>query len=221
MIRALILDFDGLILDTETPMRQSWMEIYEEAGVVVDDQTWAAMLGASADPPEAYELLEKHLGRGVHRESLHERRLRRELEILSTEDLMPGVRSLVAAAKEAGLLLAIASSSERTWVVGHLESHDLLDPFDVIVCAEDVEQTKPAPDLYLRALEMLKVRPSEALVFEDSEHGLAAAKAAGIPCVAVPNNVTGCLAFEGAHLVVSALTECSLDEYITACTEPA
>jgi len=220
MIRALILDFDGLILDTETLMRQSWMEIYEEAGAVVDDQTWASMLGSSPDPPAAYDLLENHLGQPVDRAALHDRRLRREMEILSGKDLMPGVRSLVSAAEKAGLLLAIASSSERAWVVGHLETHDFLSPFGVIVCAEDVEKTKPAPDLYVKALEDLDIDPGEALVFEDSEHGVAAARAAGIPCVAVPNSVTSCLAFEQADLVVSSIAQLTLEEYIAVCTSP-
>jgi HAD superfamily hydrolase (TIGR01509 family) len=207
MIRGVILDFDGLVLDTETPMRTSWMEIYEEAGLHV-------MLGSSADPPKAYELLEAHLGRGIDREALHEKRLRREVELLADEDVLPGVRKVIAEARDGGLLLAIASSSERAWVRSHLASRGLLESFDALACAEDVEETKPAPDLYLHALSALGLRPTEVLVFEDSEHGVAAAKAAGLYCIAVPNAVTRCLPFTDADLVVEAISGRSLREYV-------
>ncbi|MGB2983835.1 MAG: HAD-IA family hydrolase [Candidatus Bipolaricaulia bacterium] len=218
MIRTLIFDFDGLILDTESPMRASWMEIYQETGLLVSQEDWAGILGSSADPPEPYDLLDAHLERPVDRSALRERRLRRELELLSTETTMPGVRELIDAGQRRGLLLGIASSSERAWVIGLLEQHELLKEFDAIVCAEDVAKTKPSPDLYLGALAALDARADQAIAFEDSEHGVAAAKAAGIFCVAVPNSVTRCLEFEAADLVVSSLSERTLQEYLEAAT---
>lgn len=219
MIRALVLDFDGLILDTESPMRTSWMEIYAEEGLHVTNEEWAGLLGASADPQEAYDLLEAYLSRPVDRAALHERRLRRELEFLERAGPMAGVRDLIRDGKRLGLLLGIASSSERNWVLGHLERHGLLDSFDAIACAEDVEVTKPSPDLYLGVLEMLDVRADQAVAFEDSQHGVASAQAAGIFCIAVPNRVTRCLGFEHADLVVSSLSDRTLQEYIDAAAE--
>ena len=217
-IRALILDFDGLILDTESPMRTSWLEIFEEHGLIVSEEQWALLLGASADPPEAYDLLEEHLGEQVDRIALHDRRMLRELHLLESEIVLPGVRELVSDARSAGLGLAVASSSERTWVDGLLKQHDLIEPFDVIVCAEDVAHTKPFPDLFLKALERLKVQPNEAIVFEDSRHGMKAAIAAGIFCVVVPNKITRCLTFEESDLVVSSITDYSLQEYVAIAT---
>jgi len=85
MIKALVLDFDGLILDTETPFRESWREIYAEHGLTVTPEAWASLLGSSSDPPEAYELLEQHLSRSVDRKGIHARRLARELELRGTE----------------------------------------------------------------------------------------------------------------------------------------
>ena len=190
------------------------MEIYEAAGVHVEAQVWASLLGASADPPEAYDLLEAHLGQRIDRTRIRENRTRRELEFLAKEDPLPGARSLIESSKEHGLLLAVASSSERSWVVDHLRTHDLLAAFDAIVCAEDVEHTKPFPDLYLNALRRLGLNAKEAIAFEDSEHGVAAAKAAGLYCVAVPNRVTECLAFEQADLVVRSLADRDLQAYI-------
>ena len=213
VIRALIFDFDGLILDTESPLYNSWMEIFEKHGLVVTQQQWASLLGASADVPEAYDLLEKHLGKPLDRALIREQRLSRELQLLDSEDVLPGVRELIHEAKEVGLGLAVASSSDRAWVEGLLTKHGLIESFDTVVCAEDVAQTKPAPDLFLKALEHLNVEAREAIVFEDSEHGAGAAKAAGIFCVAVPNKVTRCLAFADAGLIVTSIAEYSLNGY--------
>jgi HAD superfamily hydrolase (TIGR01509 family) len=214
MIEAVILDFDGLILDTETPFRRSWEEIYEEHGLSVPPAVWAGLIGSSADPPEAYALLERHLGRPVDRTAIRDRRIARELELLKHELVMPGIRSLIEDAKTRSLRLAIASSSEREWVVGHLMAVGLLEPFEVIACAEDVTATKPAPDLYEFALRSLQVSSVQAIAFEDSVHGVAAAKGAGLFCVAVPNRVTQHLAFPLADLVIEILTDHSLAEAI-------
>jgi len=219
MIKALVLDFDGLILDTETPFRESWEEIYAEHGLTVTPETWASLLGSSSDPPEAYELLERHLSRSVDREAIHARRLKRELELLETEPVMPGVRELIEEARSRGLRLAIASSSERDWVIGHLERLGLIEHFDAIVCSDDVERTKPAPDLYRAALEALGVRPNEAIAFEDSVHGVASAKSAGIFTVAVPNEVTRHLGNPHADLFVDSIDAMSLDQYIEAASK--
>jgi len=212
MIEAVILDFDGLILDTETPFRRSWEEIYAEHGLLVSPTVWARLIGSSADPEEAYALLERHLGRPVDRGAIRNQRMARELELLEHEQAMPGVRELIGQATAQGLRLAIASSSEREWVVDHLARIGLLEPFEVIVCAEDVAATKPAPDLYEAALGSLGVSPDRAIAFEDSVHGVTAAKAAGLYCVAVPNRVTRYLGFPEADLVVEGLSERSLAE---------
>jgi len=215
-IRALLLDFDGLILDTESPMRASWTEIFEQHGLIVPEEQWASLLGASADPPEAYELLEQHLGKPVDRRSLHAQRMARELELLESETVLPGVRELIEDARSASLRLAVASSSERAWVVGLLEKHNLIKSFDVIVCAEDVAQTKPAPDLFLKALDLLGVGPKETIVFEDSLHGVASAKAAELFCIAVPNLVTQCLDFSTADLRIHSIASHGLQYFIDA-----
>lgn len=216
MIEALVLDFDGLILDTETPFRRSWEAIYERHGLTVSPADWAGLIGSSADPPEAYALLERHLGRPVDRTGIRERRMAYELELLKREQVLPGVRELVADARARGLRLAIASSSERTWVAGHLQAVGLLDSFETIASADDVVATKPASDLYERALESLGVPAGRAIAFEDSVHGVAAAKAAGLFCVAVPNGVTRHLSFPEADCVVETLLGRRLDEFIAA-----
>ena len=214
VIRALILDFDGLILDTETPLLRSWCEIYQQAGMTVSMKAWAGLLGAVADPPEAYALLENHLGHSIDRDRLRTKRLARELEFLQGEVVMDGVNALLSEASERGLLLGVASSSERSWVEGHLKHLGLDGWFQTIITADDVEQTKPAPDLYNRALCALDVKPGNAIAFEDSLHGVRAAKSAGLFVIAVPNEVTRHLPMTEANLIVGSIAEKTLDEYI-------
>ncbi len=214
IIRTLVLDFDGLILDTETPMRDAWHELLKEHRLCISEEDWARMLGSSEDPVEIYNVLEDHLGRPVDRGALRERRMIRELELLSKNGVLPGVREIIAEAKSMGLKLAIASSSDHAWVEGLLSRHALQIMFDVIVCSDDVERTKPFPDLYQTALERLNVLSTEAIAFEDSQHGVLAAKRAGLFCVAVPNDVTRCLSFADADLVVDRIDDRTICEYI-------
>jgi len=214
-IRAIILDFDGLILDTESPLHASWMEVFEQHGLDMEQEQWASLLGSKADVPEAYAILEQHLGRRLDREKLHQTRIARELRLLEQETVLTGVRELIEEAQTTGLSLAVASSSDHAWVDGLLAKHNLIEFFDHVVCAEDVAQAKPAPDLFLKALSLLCVEPHQAIVFEDSEHGVRAAKTAGIFCVAVPNKITRCLTFADADLIVSSVADHSLGEYVT------
>lgn len=213
-IKALIFDFDGLILDTETTLLHSWEEIYAEYGISVSLPEWASLLGSSTDPAEAYEIIEKHIGEPVDRESIRARRTQRELELLKSEEVMPGVLDLIAEAKEQNLHLGVASSSDRKWVLGHLTRLGLHTHFESIRCADDVSNTKPSPDLYLAVLRDMGLQPHQAIAFEDSLHGVEAVKRAGIFCVAVPNAVTRHLPMPKADLTVNSLSDMDLEEYI-------
>jgi len=213
-IKALIFDFDGLILNTETTMLRSWEEIFAEYGITVSLVEWASLLGTSMDPPAAYEMIEKHIGEPIDRESIRARRSQRELEMLKSEEVMPGVVNLITAAKVRGLRLGVASSSDRKWVIGHLKRLGLHIHFESIRCADDVTHTKPYPDLYLAVLRDMGIQPDQAIGFEDSLHGVGAVKEAGIFCVAVPNDVTRHLPMLEADLMVTSLEEMDLEEYI-------
>jgi HAD superfamily hydrolase (TIGR01509 family) len=204
-IKALIFDFDGLILDTETPLFQAWYEIFQTYGLSLSIQEWAEFLGHSADPEEPYVALENQLKKAIDRESIRAKRILREKELLLSQKVLPGVEPLLQEAKRSGLKLAIASSSDRYWVTKYLTRLDLIHYFNVLKCAEDVTNTKPEPDLYLAALESLGVAPDEAIALEDSLHGVKAAKAAGIFCIAIPNRITKHVQFGQADVVLDSL----------------
>ena len=133
---------------------------------------------------------------------------------------MAGVRDYVAEGRRLGLLLAIASSSPRAYVRNHIDRLGLGDAWDAVVCREDAARAKPAPDLYVRAVEALGVAPDEAVAIEDSPNGIAAAKAAGLRVVAVPNEVTGTLDLSGADCRLASCAELPLADLLARLDTP-
>ncbi len=213
-VAAIVLDFDGLILDTETPLYASWQEVCEAHDVAMDHAWWANLLTTQADPPEGYDLIERGSAVPFDRERIRQTRYARELELIAGQKLLPGVSELIAQARTLSLRVGIASNSERAWVSGHLSRLGLLEQIDQMRCRDDVLHPKPAPDPYLSVVAALGVSARQAIAFEDSPGGVAAAKAAGLFCVAVPNPVTRSLAFPGADLVVPSLAVVSLNGLI-------
>ena len=221
MIRALIFDFDGLILDTESPDLQSWREVYEDHGHPFPEEVWLPVIGGSSvdfefDP---YEHLQSLLERPVDREAIRSKRRRRNRELVENEPILPGVETYIADAQRLGLSLGVASSSTREWVLGHLARIGLSQHFDTVKCRDDVGRSKPDPAAYLAVLDALCVEPEEAIALEDSTNGSIAAKAAGIYCLAVPNAVTRHFNFEHADHLVESLEDLSLEKLIARAEE--
>lgn len=217
-IRALIFDFDGLIVDTETPALQSWQEIYAEYGVTLSVHDWAATLGANAgfdahthlvallrerDPLLAERVM-------AEREAILARRQARKDALSAHQPLLPGVADLLAEARAANFPCAVASSSSRRWVEGWLQRLGIRHAFTTVVTADDVTATKPAPDLFLAAAARLGLPPAECLVLEDSPNGIRAARAAGCPVVAIPGAISGQVPLPPADLLLPSLAHTSL-----------
>jgi len=215
MIRALIFDFDGLILDTEGPAYQSWVEIFEEFGASLPLSVWETWIGGSPHGFDPCGYLESQLGRPVDRETLTARQLKREEELNAVQKALPGVEEYIADARRLGLKLGVASSSDLQWVFGHLERLGLLEQFDCIKGAEDVESVKPRPDLYVAVLEELGLCPEEAIALEDSPHGITSAQAAGLFCVVVPNPLTRQLSTDHADLHLASLADLPLEDLLS------
>lgn len=214
MIRSLIFDFDGLILETEGPIFQSWQEMYRSFGIELTLAQWASVIGTSEMTFDPMSWLETQLGYPLDRQSLLPLRRQREIDLIQSQPPLPGVTNYLADAKELGLGMAVASSSSRSWVIGHLSRLSLLDYFQHIITSDDVQRTKPDPQLFLTALAALRVKPEEAIVFEDSPNGILAAKRAGLLCVAVPNDLTRQLPLELADLRLESLANLPLQALI-------
>lgn len=212
MIRALVFDFDGLILETETPAYQAWVEIYREFGHELPKELWLEYIGREGNWFDALAYLEGLVGPRDDRDAIQQRRDARKTELVMAVAETAGLRRLLTDAKSRGLRLAVCSSSTPKWVLGHLERLDLRAFFDHVQCRDRPElRAKPAPDLYLAACAGLRVRPEEAIAFEDSRNGMLAAHAAGIRCVVVPNELTVAMDLTGADHRFDSLATVALE----------
>lgn len=211
MIKNLVFDFDGMIIDTESTEFQAWQEIFREYGCELQLHIWADCIGRPHGYFDPSGYLEELIHCAVDRSALRVKSLSRANTLSDVLPILPGVDDMIAEAKRLGFGLGIASSSDRPCVQGHLERLGLLSLFDVIVCSEDTDTHKPDPAPYMAVLDRLGCRSDEAVAFEDSPNGINAAKAAGLFCVAVPNQVTRHLCLDGADLFLDSLTELSLE----------
>lgn len=212
-IRAVIFDFDGLILDTESAIYESWRELYSQHGHPLAVETFSQCIGS--DFGEHYDPmadLERLTGLPFDWIAEDARREGRVRELLSEAGELPGVRDRLVEAARLGLPCSIASSSSHRWVNGWLEKLNLRQHFTNLSTRDCVQRIKPAPDLFLHAVEKLGVAPEEAVIFEDSLNGLRAAMAAGIRCIVAPGPMTRHLDFTGAWKKVDSLGAVSLAE---------
>jgi HAD superfamily hydrolase (TIGR01509 family) len=209
-MKALVFDFDGLILDTEGPVFHSWRETFEAHGATLTLEEWSDTIGrANAGDPADW--LAERTGRPLDEARRAARKIRRD-ELLAAEAVLPGVHDWLEDAARLGLAVGVASSSEVDWVAGHLERLGLVERFTCLSCFDGKLEGKPAPDLYLAACASLGVAPADALAVEDSANGVRAAKAAGLRCVAVPHDLTRDHDLSAADIVVPSLAELPLGE---------
>ncbi len=206
----MIFDFDGLILDTETPAYTSWQETYTGLGAELDRTLWTANIGTHGW--DAARHLEELVGHPVDHEELRAARLARHLALVADEVVRPGVVGWLDEAEALGLAVGLASSSGRKWVGEHLERLGLLERFAVLATGDRVTRPKPDPAVYRLALDSLDIDPADAIAVEDSANGIAAAGAAGLRVVAVPNAMTAELDFSGADLLLRSLTDAGVAE---------
>jgi HAD superfamily hydrolase (TIGR01509 family) len=210
-VAALIFDFDGLIVDSETPGFTAWSEVYATHGCSLPFDKYSACIGTIGGF-DLHAYLEEQAGRPLDRAALEKACNTRWLELMHAQPLLPGIAACVSSAKQRGLKLAIASSSTQKWVTRNLRKFGLLDQFDAICTSDDVSAVKPDPALYLLALEKLGVKAGEAIAFEDSPNGILAATRAGIFCIAIPNPLTKDLPLELADRRLRSLEEFNLDD---------
>jgi HAD superfamily hydrolase (TIGR01509 family) len=207
MIKALIFDFDGLIVDTESPELQAWQEVFTSHGHALRADLWADLVGRPRTYFDMYSYFRGLNGPDTDIEALRKDRRARVVEIVLGQPVLPGVLEYLRDARERDLKIGLASSSGGDYVRGHLKRLGLFDYFHTTKCFEDTDLHKPNPEPYLAVLDAVGVAPQEAIAFEDSPNGVAAARAAGIYCVAVPNPVTTCLALDHADLCLKSLAE--------------
>jgi HAD superfamily hydrolase (TIGR01509 family) len=214
LLKAVVFDFDGLILDTETPEFESFRAMYLDHGMELSIDVWSQCIGTDGSLFEPYQYLEQCLGKPFDIEAARMRRRERFTEYMSQALPRLGVVEYLQEAQSSGLSIGLASSSRKAWVIGYLEQYGLLDYFQCIRTREDVEKVKPDPALYVKVLECLGALPGEAIAFEDSPNGLLAAKQAGMYTVIVPNELTSTLIFGNYDLRLNSMSDMHLQDVL-------
>ena len=210
MLDTLIFDFDGVIIDTETPIYETWQDVFTSHGVELDRSLWSRLIGGGTDRFDVYQHLEDLVGVKLDREAIGLSQRQRYESLVQASHLLPGVLEYIEDAIQIGLRLGIASSSSRAWVEGHLDERGLRPYFQCVVTRDDVTNIKPDPELYVTAMKQLVPSPGRAVAIEDSLNGVTAAKRAGMRCVAVPNPMTVDMSLQDANLRLSALSDIGL-----------
>lgn len=223
MRRAIFFDFDGVVCDTERAARRSWEELYGRFGMELPASVWAAMAGHTDGQKIALADIAGRLGRPLAEEEIAWR-LERKRRLADEEPVRPCVAAILAAAARHGRYLAVVSSSRERWVGGHLDRLGLRDRFDLVVTGDGRMPSKPSPDLYLRALTVSGLSPEAVTAVEDSPPGVAAARAAGLRVVAVPNSVTGADGLAAADVLLDPdapdLAALALDDPVPGADPP-
>ncbi|PJF37229.1 MAG: haloacid dehalogenase [Candidatus Thermofonsia Clade 1 bacterium] len=224
-IEAIIFDFDGTIIDTESADFQAWKAVFDRHGVALTLDLWRQRVGKVVHNgaqgvfmPERY--FEQVTGYPLSLEELRAQEAH-YLELCRNLSLLPGVRELLDAAKAARLGLGLASNSDRAWVEHWARWHGVWDYFRCVFTRDDVPHAKPAPDMYLSAAACLGVPPERCIAIEDSPTGMQAVIAAGIRCVAVPNWLTAHLELpEGVALKLNSLAELPFEALLARFNSP-
>lgn len=218
MVKALIFDFDGLILETESAIFETWQELYRSFGALLTLAEWSQTIGTTHSSFDPYADLESKVGRSIDWSTQEPARHALEMVRVEQQPLLPGVMEYLVEARRMQLSIGLASSSSHAWVDGHLHRLGLISFFETVKCADDVRLTKPDPALYLAAASALGVRPQDALALEDSPMGAEAARRAGMFCVVVPNELTRQMAFGDVDLFLESLAHLSLAELLEKIT---
>ena len=212
MNKAIIFDFDGLLIDTESVWYECFKEVLQEYEVDLPLAEFSKVIGTHDSV--LYSYIQDNVK--VQVESSHiEEAVQKMFEWkMGQPVLRPGVKDYLESAQKLGLKIGLASSSSLKWVEGYLKQLDIHHYFDVIRTREDVVHVKPDPELYRKAVEGLGVKAPEAVAFEDSLNGLQAARKAGLRCVIVPNAVTADLPFTDYSLRIESMENESLEEVL-------
>jgi len=211
-IKGIVFDFDGLIIDTETPELKAWQELFESYDIEFPFQEYIQNIGMTYDDSSAIEILEERLGQKLDHNAVFQDFKRRKVALIDEEPLCDGIMDYLETARKLGIKIGLASSAKLEWVGYHIKRKAIEPFFDVVYTVEDADAPKPDPALYTLTVNTFGLEPKEVIALEDSYNGIKAAKAAGLVAVAVPNPVTKVFDFSQADLILDSLADISLPD---------
>lgn len=204
--RAIIFDMDGLMIETEHLQSQAYEQVLRSYRVNPEFNNEGVVHRVGISGVDNFTFLKQKYNIDESIEILLDKKQTIYRAILSNNIVpKPGLLSLLETMKNAGLKLAVASSSSLEDIMFVLKHIGITDAFEVVVSGENVAQHKPAPDIFIEVARQLNVRPEDCVVLEDSQSGVEAAKAAHMKVIAVPNQFTKSQDFRSADVVVVSL----------------
>ncbi|MBD2845028.1 HAD-IA family hydrolase [Paenibacillus sp. IB182496] len=221
MIKAIIFDFDGTIIDTETAWYVAFRDAYKEHGVELTLEKYSECLGTSLHSFNPYTYLSTDCNIDLDLDAFRAAMQARHAELMMQEQVRPGILNYLEKAKAAGLKIGLASSSHREWVDRFVAQLGIADYFECYRTADNVKHVKPDPELYTQSLECLGVEAGEAIAIEDSPNGAKAAVAAGIYTLVIPNTITKQLPFGTGHTMIESLEGHDFDEMLAGLSTPS
>ncbi|WP_431027736.1 HAD family hydrolase [Lysinibacillus sp. LZ02] len=219
MMKAIIFDFDGTIIDTETAWYTVFKDAYEQYGVELSLDTYSQCLGTSLHSFNPYTYLSTHHNISMDLDAFRKIIHQNHTELMKKESMRPGILTLLQEAKAAGLKIGLASSSHRAWIDQFVNLLEIGEYFDCYCTADTVKHVKPDPELYLQALEQLGVQANEAIAIEDSPNGARAAVAAGLHTLVIKNTITKQLPFGQGHHTIESLAHYELQQLADCFTQ--
>ncbi len=210
-MKAFIFDFDGVLVDSERYWPELDRTFFPSIAPLYNAEHAENMMGLGTKAAFAY--LKAHCGLTLSFEEYDQQQSVEVLQIYAHKcNLLPGIMELIERLKQKEILLGIASSSRRDWVLPPLKRFGLESSFQTVCTAEDTDwKTKPLPDLYLLAAKKLNVDPHECVALEDSKNGIASAKAAGMYCIGLRTSMSQKQDLSAADKIVSSIDKIELE----------
>jgi HAD superfamily hydrolase (TIGR01509 family) len=202
---------DGVIIDSEPFYLVIGMELYKKLNINITKDEHCSFTGVSNT--NMWTIIKNNYGLKETVNELVAIQNKANIEYLeeNIEKPIPGVMKILESLRKNKIKIALASSSSMEIIRMVLEKLKVTEYFQAIESGENLEKSKPAPDIFLNAAEMLQVEPECCIVIEDSNHGVTAAKAAGMKCIGFQNPNSGNQNLEAADLIVDSLEELNLD----------
>lgn len=205
--KAVIFDFDGLLVDTEWAIYQSWARVFDQEGHPLPLDVFIQCVGSGYSHWNPGDHLESLTGKTYDWDHINSCRQEEIHADLTHSGLLPGAIELLDYLGEQGMPLAVASSSSHRWVDSWLDKLCIRDRFRTVVCRDDNYPVKPNPALYLAAAERLGMVPADCLAIEDSQNGSQAAHDAGMAVFSVPNKITQLSEFNMSDMRLNSLCD--------------
>lgn len=210
MVKALVFDLDGTIIDTEKSLFESYRQafLYYEYDLTLD--VWGKWVGGVGTPKKACDYVAKQTGLEINFEKIQEIHKETFFQLIKKEKPLPGVLEMLEAGKLAGFRIGLATNSPSSWANYFLDTLKIREYFDNVFTSDHVKQPKPAPEIYKKSVAYFNVEPKEAIAFEDSVIGSLAAKRANLFTIAIPSTLTKEATFDHVDLQVDSMKHVDL-----------